>query len=74
MGAKNHTALGLNEEIRGRAVDKEAPQFMKPMPMGRVPLGGLREAGRSVRAWVRWVCRSETSVPAPMKPRPPGGF
>jgi hypothetical protein len=60
--------------MSGMVVERSAPQFMKPMPMGRTG----EEVGRDVvwrRDWavVRYVVREETSVPAPMKPMPPVG-
>jgi hypothetical protein len=46
---------------------------MKPMPMGRVgEVGNPVEESRE-RVVERWDSRSETSVPAPMKPMPPEG-
>lgn len=75
-GAKNHTAAGLKVRMRGRARERSAPQFMKPMPRGRVLFVVLRGlvvvlALRRRVACFKCVERSETSVPAPMKPMPP---
>lgn len=63
-GAKNHTAAGRKLLIRGSEVEREAPQFMKPMPMGRVLSGGyIGEVWRRFAAFSRWVERSDVSVP-----------
>ena len=51
-------------------VVRSAPQLMKPMPMGSGDWGSEIEE-RRVRACWRCMERSETSVPAPMKPMPP---
>lgn len=49
-GAKNQTAAGRYEEIRGRAAERSAPQFMNPRPIGSVPFVLVRLAFLS-RSW-----------------------
>jgi hypothetical protein len=70
-GEKNHTAAGRYCWMRGTAAGREAPQFMNPIPIGRVAVGAMVEEERRDWACERCVERSEVSVPAPMKPRPP---
>lgn len=72
LGAKNHTAAGLYCVMRGRTGGRVQPQFMKPMPRGRVPIFvGCGLSFRRVCAVWRWDERREGSVPAARKPMPP---
>lgn len=60
--------------MRGNVAESEAPQFMTPIPMGRVLSTVVRrveDAERRDCAAVRCVWSMETSVPAARKPRPP---
>ena len=56
-----------------RAVERSAPQHMKPTPMGRI-CGGVFTIGeewRAVAASLRRDGNVEMSVPSPRKPSPP---
>ena len=74
LGAKSQIAAGLEVmEVRiWMVAERDAPQQMKPMPMGRI-LGGVLGMGEVSREeMISWSKedRVETSVPAPRNPRP----
>lgn len=75
LGAKSHIAAGLYFWRRGSIGGREAPQHIMPMPIGRVGVWeaeAMGECCRSEDAFSRCVDSVSVSVPAPMKPMPPG--